>query len=293
MWVATLGVLAAAVPLIVLAATVAPRHKVLALALAAAVPFGLPWLAGPNPLVRGVFALVGFVTTLRVIDLVRLREPWSVWRRIAHALSFIDTRLLRRERPRIELRRLVAAAAWGGLAFLAFFVVRSVAPRLGAGAPWLRLGGGIVFAYAAIDAGYATVRAGYRAVGFVTPPLHVWPVASLSIAELWGARWARPVAHWLRHTCFLPLARRGHPGLGTLLGFAASGFGHAYPVLVALGPAMAAMMLGYFVVQGLAVVAEPRLGVATWPRAGRRAWTIVIMIATSPLFVEPALRVVL
>jgi hypothetical protein len=90
-----------------------------------------------------------------------------------------------------------------------------------------------------------------------------------------------------------PLARRGHPALGMLLGFVVSGFGHAYPVLVALGPAMAAMMFGYFAVQGLVVVAETRLGMARWPRALRRSWTIAIMVATSPLFVVPCLRVVL
>ena len=293
MWVAPLGVLGASATLIVLAATLAPTHKRLALALAAAVPLVLPWLAGPIPLARGVLALVFFVFTLRVIDLVRLREPWSARRRIAHALSFIDTRLLRRERPRLDVGTLVAGLGWGGLAMLALVIVRDLAPRCAGNLLWLRLGGGLVFAYAAIDAGYAMVRAGYRAVGFVTPPLHVWPLASLSVAELWGMRWARPVSHWLRKTCFQPLARRGHPALGMLLGFVLSGLGHAYPVLVALGPAMAAMMLGYFAVQGLVVVAEPRLGVEKWPRASRRTWTIVLMVATSPLFVEPCLRVFL
>ena len=101
------------------------------------------------------------------------------------------------------------------------------------------------------------------------------------------------MSHWLRATCFLPLARRGHPALGLLLCFLVSGFTHAYPVLVALTPAMAVMMFGYFVVQGVAVAAETRLGVTKWPRALRRAWTLVIMLATSPLFVEPCLRVIL
>jgi len=293
MWVAPFGVLGASVALNVLAASFAPRHKVLALALSAAALLALPWLAGPRPLVRGLFALVNFVTAFRVIDLVRSREPWSTWRRMVHVASFIDSRLLRRERPRIDLGALVTALVWGGLATLALHALRNLPPRCAVNPQWLRLGVGLVFVYAAIDAGYAMVRATYRALGFVTPRLHVWPLASLSVAELWGMRWARPVSHWLRETCFLPLARRGHPGLGILLGFAASAFGHAYPALVALGPAMAAMMFGYFVVQGLVVVAETRLGIARWPRALRRSWTIVIMVASSPLFVEPCLRVVL
>src|SRR5512140_2354389 len=169
MWVAPLAVLGASATLIALAATLAPRHKVLALVLSAVVLFGLPWLAGPIPLVRGLFAL-NFFAAFRMIDLVRSREPWSAPRRIAHALSVIDTRLLRRVRPRIAPGALVTALAWGGLAVLGFQVVRS-------NLLWLRLGGGLVFAYATIEAGYTIVRAGYGAIGFATPPLHVWPLA--------------------------------------------------------------------------------------------------------------------
>ncbi len=291
-WGAPLGVLGASATLIVLAAIIAPKQKLLALALAAAVTLALPWLAGPIPLVRGLFAL-NFMAVFRMIDLVRSREPWSAPRRIAHALSFVDTRLLRRQAPRIDVRALVAALAWGALAALALHVVRSFPPRGAVDVPWLRWGAGLLFAYATIEAGYAIVRAGYRAGGFDTPPLHVWPLASLSVGELWGTRWARPVSHWLRATCFLPLARRGRPALGMLLGFVVSGLGHAYPVLVAAGPALAAMMFGYFLVQGVVVAAELGLGAGTWPRALRRGWTVAIMVATSPLFVEPCLRVIL
>ncbi len=287
MWAAPLGVLLASATLVVLSAIIAPKHKPLALALSAVAALVLPWFAGPIPLVRGLFAL-NFMAVFRAIDLVRSREPWSVQRRIAHALSFVDTRLLRRERPRLDLRALAAALVWAALAMLALHAVRSVPDLL-----WVRLGGGLVFTYAAIEAGYRLLGASYRVIGFATPPLHVWPLASLSVAELWGKRWARPVSHWLGATCFLPLARRRHPALGLLLAFVVSAAGHAYPVLVALGPAMTAMMFGYFVVQGVAVAAETRLGVAGWPRALRRCWTVVIMVATSPLFVEPCLRVVL
>ncbi len=292
MWVAPLGVLAASATLIVLAATIAPKQKAVALGLSATVLLALPWLAGPIPLVRGLFAL-NFICAFRMIDLVRSGEPWSTWRRIAHALSVVDTRLLRRTRPRVDLGALVTALTWSGLAVLALHIVRSLAPPSTIPLLLLRLGAGLVFTYAAIDAGYATVRSGYRAIGFVTPPLHVWPLASLSVAEFWGKRWARPVSHWLRETCFLPLARRRHPALGMILGFAVSAFGHAYPVLVALLPAMTAMMFGYFLVQGVVVIAETRLGIARWPRVLRRSWTIAIMVATSPLFVEPCLRIIL
>lgn len=291
-WEAPLGVLGASATLLVAAAMIAPKHRLLALLLAAMVPLVLPWLAGPVPLVRGLFAL-NFVAVFRMIDLVRMREPWSTPRRIAHAMSFVDTRLLRRDRPRVELGALGAALAWGGVATGALIVVRTFAPRCTVDVLWIRWGAGLVFTYATIEAGYTLIRAAHRAIGLETPPLHVWPLASLSVTELWGMRWARPVSHWLRSTCFLPLARRGHPALGMLLGFVVSALGHAYPVLVAVGPAMTALMFVYFLVQGTVVALEARLGVTQWRRGWRRCWTVVIMIATSPLFVEPALRVVL
>jgi hypothetical protein len=54
---------------------------------------------------------------------------------------------------------------------------------------------------------------------------------------------------------------------------------------------MGAMMFAFFFVQGIFVILETRLGVSRWSRPARRAWTVTIMVASSPLFVEPALRV--
>lgn len=290
-WAAPLAVVVASGLFLVVSATIAPRQKAIALALAAAVELVLPWFAGDIPLVRGLLAL-NFMAVFRATDLVRLREPWSVWRRIAHAFDFVDTRLLRRERPRIDVGALVSALLFGVVAASGLTVVRRFAPQCD-DPRWLRWAGGLVFTYSTIEAGYRVIRAGHVAVGFVPPPLHVWPIASLTITEFWGMRWARPVSHWLRTSCYLPLARRRHRALGVLLAFFVSAFGHAYPVLVAVGPTMTALMFGYFLVQGVFVFLESRLGVASWPRALRRTWTVVIMIATSPLFVEPCLRVVL
>lgn len=266
------------------AALLARRAKPVALVLGAAAFLGAPWLAGPIPLLRGLSALLGGVGLLRVIDLVRFREPWSAWRRVLHVLSFVDSRTLRRAPLHLDFGALGRALLWAALAVAAFRVAHS--PR-----QLVRWAGGLVFAYAVIEAGYALTGAAYRALGFVAPRLHVSPVASLSVGELWGVRWARPVSAWLRETCFRPLARRGHPMLGLLVGFVASGLGHAYPVLVALDLPMAAMMLAFFLAQAVFVMLETRLGVSRWTRPARRAWTVTIMIASSPLFVEPALRV--
>jgi hypothetical protein len=266
------------------AALLARRAKPLALLLGGLAFFGAPWLAGPSALLRGLSALMGFIGLLRIVDTVRSREPWSGWRRVLHVVSFVDSRTLRRARPYLDFLAVGRALLWAALAAAGFYVAHSSRQLV-------RWGGGLVLAYAVIESGYLLGGTAYRALGFVPPRLHVWPVASLSVGELWGARWARPVSAWLRETCFRPLARRGHPMLGLLLGFFVSAVGHAYPVLVAIGLPMAALMLAFFLVQGIFVIIEVRLGTSRWSRPARRAWTVTIMVASSPLFVEPALRV--
>lgn len=277
--------LLAEVVLAVVAALVAPRAKGLAIVLGVVAGAVTPWFAGPIPLLRGLASLVGGFGLLRILDVVRTRAKWSSSRRIVHVLSLVDTRTLERAAPRIDVAWIGRALIWAAVAAAGFTLSRSPALLV----RWL---GGVVFAYGAIDAGYATFIVGYRLAGFVPPPLHVWPAASLTVGELWGVRWARPVSGWLREHCFRPLARRRQAMLGLFFGFVVSGVGHAYPVFVATDVKMALLMLSFFLVQGVIVLVETRLGVSKWPLPARRAWTVVMMLATSPLFVEPALRVV-
>jgi hypothetical protein len=280
MWTALLLQTAA----VVFAALLSPRAPRAALALGAVAFFGVPWLAGPIALVRGLSALLGFGLIIRVVDIVRSTEPWSARRRVLHVFGFVDSRTLRRAPARIDVFAFGRSLAWGALAVGGWYVAHS--PR-----HLVRWSGGLVLVYAAIESGWGFVGAAYKALGFVGPRLHDWPLASLSVSELWGKRWARPVSAWLRDTCFRPIARRGHPILGLLLGFLVSGIGHAYPVLVALDLPTASMMFAFFLAQGAFVMIEGRLGIARRSRATRRAWTVTVMIAASPLFVEPALRV--
>lgn len=280
------------------AALVAPRSKPLALFFGVSAFVGAPWFAGPNTLLRGLSALLGWVELLRIIDVVRVgdRERWRALRRVLHVASFVDTRSLKRSVSlRIDPRACGAGLLWLALAAASFYLLApsSRRPPLLHPLVW-RWGAGLAFAYATIEAGYAFASGAlYRVLGFTTPRLHVWPIASQSIGELWGVRWARPISQWLRETCFRPLARRGHPMVGLLLGFVVSAIGHAYPVFVAIGGPMAAMMFAFFLLQGLFVMLEVRLGASRWPRFVRRVWTVALMLATAPLFVEPALRVVL
>ncbi len=293
MWTAPVCALLLQIALGCAAALLARRAKVAALILAAVSFFGAPWLAGPIPLLRAFSALLGWVGMFRIVDTVRSREPWSASRRLLHVMSFVDSRTLRRAPPRVDLLALGGGLLWAALAAAALYVAVALSPSsLSRLSPRLlaRWASGLVLAYAAVEAGYAFVFVSYRALGFPTPRLHILPLASVSVAELWGARWSRPVSMWLHQTCFRPLARLGYPALGVVLGFVVSAIGHAYPIFVAIGLPMAAWMFAFFFAQGLFVVLEARLGAPRWPRAARRGWTITLMIASSPLFVEPALR---
>ena len=284
MWREPLSALLLESALTAAAALLAPRAKPAALVLGAVAFLVIPWFAGPIVLLRGLCALLGGFGLLRVIDTVRSREPWSARRRVFHVLSFVDSRTLRRAPSHVDFLALGRSLLWAALAAGGFYFAHS--PRV-----LVRWSAGLVLTYGVIESGYVLARATYRALGFVAPPLHVRPIASLSVGELWGVRWARPVSTWLRETCFRPLARRGRPLLGLLLGFGVSAIGHAYPVFVALDLPMAAMMFSFFLVQGGFVILETRLGASRWSRPARRAWTVTIMVVSSPLFVEPALRV--
>jgi len=109
-----------ALPLLVVlavgAALLARRAKAIAVVLGVAGFVVVPWLAGETPIVRGVLALLGGVTLLRVIDLARSRETWGAGRRLLHVISLVDTRTIRRGPRQLDLRAIGRALAWGAVA---------------------------------------------------------------------------------------------------------------------------------------------------------------------------------
>ncbi len=263
------------------------RRGGLVLGLAALLPAWL--LPADAPLLRGLLALVAFSWVMRVADLVRIAEM-SAARRVLHVFSVVDSRRLRASPPRPAWGALLRGVGWLALALVASggLVVHEPGPPL-------RWGLGLVLVYAAIEALYALLAFAYRALGFATPPLHVLPIASRSVQELWGARWARPISDWLHETFFRPYARRRRPMTGVLLAFGVSAAFHAYCVWVALGLTeglgMAACTTAYFVLQGMIMGAERAIGVRDWAVLPARVWTVGWMVGASPLFIEPLMRV--
>ena len=254
--------------------------------------FVAPWLAPrEHLLVRALLALSAFACVMRALDL--RAGAWPLPQRLAHAFSVVDTRKLLRTAPRLEVLALVRLAGWAGAAALAYVVAWRAGPRATGAVHWLvRWGAGLVFVYAFSEAAYGLLYVGYRLAGFRPPLLHQHPAASRSVQEFWGRRWNLTVSTWLGETFFQPLARRRHPTAGMLLAFFASALVHAYICDAALGLRMAAVMLGYFVAQGVLVGLERALSVARWSPLPGRVWTVAWMVVLSPMFTEALLRVV-
>ncbi len=257
---------------------------------------GCAWLVpGEHSLLRAIYGLIATAGSARVADLCR--GDWSTQRRLQHVATPIDSRTLVRTPRRIDWARLAAGLGWLVLGLAAWGLVDAQAATPTVGYWALRWFAGAIGAYAVIEAGYALAHVGYCAVGLVPPPLHIAPILSRSVQELWGQRWARPVSRWLGDYIFRPLARRRRPVTGALLAFGASAVFHAYGAWVGLGVVdgipMAACVLAYFLVQAVVIAMERWLGVPRWKPWAGHAWTIGWMVVTAPLFVEPAAEVML
>jgi hypothetical protein len=136
------------------------------------------------------------------------------------------------------------------------------------------------------------------AMGVTASPLFRSPHRSTTLADFWARRWNLPASELFRRYCFGPLSRRrgGGRGGGTALAlaatFAVSALGHAALADIALGRWAAASCALFFLAQPLAIAAERRMSVRRWSAAAGWAWTMAVLAATSPLLVEPVLRIV-
>jgi hypothetical protein len=155
----------------------------------------------------------------------------------------------------------------------------------------LRLAAGVALLYALAALVFEILGLCFLVAGYSLPLMHRTPIAARSVGEFWGQRWNIIVSARLRTFIFWPLARRRCAGLGVLCSFLVSGALHGWPILVALGTSAAFSMVLFFVIQGVFVLAESRLSIHTWPVTIARTWTLVILLASSPLLIDPDLRV--
>ncbi len=250
---------------------------------------------GPEeyPTWRAFVALGSLWFTARVVELIRQPGRMPLARRAWHAVGLVDTLRVRRIAPTLDLSALtrllvcapLVAAGWAGVYYGSQLL--SGAPRL-----VVRWGAGALFVYTAVEVAVSAVILFYGLLGVDPRPLHDDPIRSRTLVEFWGRRWNRAVQRFLKQTCFAPMARRGHPELGVVLAFLLSTFFHVAFMLPAVGPYWAGMMGAFFLLQLPFLWAERALGVARWRPSLARAWTLTLLLASSPLFVEPVLRIV-
>jgi hypothetical protein len=266
------------------------RRVALAIAFVALlVPLGFPaqW-----PLSRGTFTIFALAVFGRALDLALRPTALSFGARLWFLLALFDVRRAKRVAPRLdgaELRWLLGHAV--AVAF-ASIGITLIAPALAGPARWwVRWSCGACFCYAYVEVLHSLLLIAYRLAGVALPRINDFPIRSATLVEFWGRRWNRVVAGWLRDYLFFPLARRGAPGAGVCLAFAASTALHFWLAFVALDLRGGLLMASFFVVQAVAILLERRLGVTRWPPGHRRAWAIAWLLASSPLFVEPALLI--
>jgi len=258
--------------------------------------FILEWFAPVDLFWRAILALVGMFALMATITLATSATPqWSVGYRLLHLLTLGYPVRAGRIWPVLPLRivgRLIVEGLVGGAAFMFLRQIAAAQHAPDAVIALGRLVAGIILLYAWAEFVEDLIHFCFLASGAAMRPLQETPIAARSLRDFWGKRWNRPVSAWLRRFVFLPLARQCRPDLGLFCAYLVSGAIHAWMTLVALGAFAAFGMAVFFGLQGVFILAEDRLHVRAWPVSLARAWTLTILLATSPLIICAYLRIV-
>jgi len=260
-------------------------RRALSFGLAFVIPV-VPWLLPPEALFfRGLFAVFSLLPMFKWIQMTAENEPGSAARRIWQATAIFDVASTRRVTPRFDRALARHLAGYAGLATFGTGLVL-LGTDEGSGLWPLCLLGGLFAVLGIVQSVIDFVRLTHAACGVHVPPIQHEPLRAKSVREFWGLRWNRTVSDWLRAYTFLPLARRGAPALGIVAAFVVSALFHFYIVVVPLGLAPALVMACFFLIQ-VPVIAIERVAMRGRPAAWRRAFAIVALLATSPLFTGP------
>ena len=258
--------------------------------------FILEWFAPVDSFWRAIFAVGGMMALMATIKIATSATPqWSVRYRLLHLLSLGYPLRAGRIRPVLSLRiigRFIVEGLVGGAAFLFLRHIALAQHPPDTVISLCRLVAGIIFLYTLAEFLKDLVHFCFLASGAAMRPIHDTPIAARSLRDFWGKRWNRAVSAWLHRFVFLPLARQHRPDLGLLCACLVSGALHAWVALVALGAFAAYELAVFFGLQSVFILAEDRLHVHAWPVPLARAWTLTILLATSPLIICPYLRIV-
>ncbi len=292
----TLAVHCAHAVLIAAAVVVVGRGRIqrVSAALFLVCAFILEWFAPVDAASRAILAACGMMALMATITAATSATPqWSVRYRLLHLLSLGYPLRAGRIRPVLSRRiigRFIVEGLVGGAAFLFLRHIAAAQQPLDAVIALGRLVAGIILFYAWAEFLNDLIHFCFLASGAAMRPIQDTPIAARSLRDFWGKRWNRPVSAWLHRFVFLPLARQHRPDLGLFCAYLFSGAIHAWVALVALDAFAAFEMVVFFGLQGVFILAEDRLHVHAWPVPLARAWTLTILLATSPLIICSYLR---
>lgn len=171
-----------------------------------------------------------------------------------------------------------AGLVWG--------VVRLFPSPLAAG--WVGMVGLIVLLHFGIFDGLALF---WRSRGIAVQPLMRCPIASKTVAELWGRRWNVAFQNIAFELFFIPAKRWVGASAALVVTFLISGVIHDVVISIPAGGGYGLPTM-YFTIQGIAILVERRLGIpAVAGGILRRGFTLAVAILPagilfSPLFVE-------
>lgn len=263
----------------------------------ALVGLGAALLVPPTWIVlRFVFACLTALALGRTLDLAWRAHRLGYGERLWFYVALFDIRARERRLPGLDARELAWCLGHALLLVLGWLGVFTWADagtsQLVGASHWLaRWSCGALLCYGLVETIHSSLLIAYRGLGIVVPRINDRPILSTTLVEFWGRRWNREVGAWLRDYAFLPLARRNRAMLGIAAAFLASALLHLWVAALPLGWIGGVTMASFFVVQALALVLERKLGVRRWAPLRRRAWTITVVLASSPLFVEPMLQI--
>ena len=285
--------LAAQTVLLVAAVAVAGTGFVRLFASAALVIAGLalPWWVPDPAWLRALMACMGLLALLKSLQVTATPGRWRGGRRLWHAVAPFDIDPVQQVRPRLDAILLGQVALYAALCLVVLWLLQprhaGVMPSF---AP-LRLVLGALLAYCGMEAITGTVRLVHLLAGLEVAPLQCVPIAARSVGEFWSRRWNRPVSGWLNQFIFVPVFRRAGPVLALIAAFAVSALLHAWMFLTAGGLRVALIAGLFFIVQAGLVLLEVPLRLARWPTPAQRAWTVGVLLVSSPLFTGPMLQV--
>lgn len=122
---------------------------------------------------------------------------------------------------------------------------------------------------------FALLAAFWNRIGFHVDPIMAAPWKARTLGDFWGTRWNRAFSDVARAHLFRGLVRRFGPISGTLAGFLFSGLAHELVISVPAGGGYG-LPTGYFLLQGVGILAERRFHLRRTPAGTFFLWLIVL-----------------